>query len=183
MPDPGRHRLFFALIPDEVLRRRMARVADALVASQPGAGRRIRPERYHMTLRFLGGYDTTGPGLLDPLRALPAELPLEGFCFQLDRAGSFRNRSIPWWLGCAEVPPPLAGLQGALEHGLRASTVAVAPAPAFVPHVTVVRGARGPLPEQPIGPLEWAPDALVLVHSDAAAGHAYTELGRWPLVR
>ena len=180
-PPPGRHRLFFALMPDEALREAMARIAADLEATQPGAGRRIRPERYHMTLRFLGGFDSLAAGLLDTFRAAAGTLPLEPFTFHLDRAGSFRNRSIPWWLGCADVPPPLAALQGALERSLGASMLPLAPAPAFVPHVTVVRDARRPLPSLAIGPLEWNATELVLVHSDAAAGHAYARLGSWAL--
>ncbi len=79
------------------------------------------------------------------------------------------------------MPPPLAALQGALERSLGASMLPLAPAPAFVPHVTVVRDARRPLPSLAIGPLEWNATELVLVHADAAAGHAYARLGSWAL--
>lgn len=182
MRDSGRHRLFFALVPDEALRARMAQATADLVAAQPGAGRRLRPRRYHMTLRFLGGFDALAPSLLDSLRASADGLRAARFTFHLDRAGSFRNRSVPWWLGCAELPPGLAALQGALEQALQGSGVPLAAAPAFVPHVTVVRDADRPLQTRPIEPLEWPVTAFSLVHSDATAGHAYTRLSSWPLV-
>lgn len=182
MHERGPHRLFFALVPGESLSGRIAQVAARLVATAPGAGRRVDPARYHMTLRFLGGFRALEPTLLEALRGAVQGLHAASFSFELDQAGSFRNRSIPWWLGCAEPPPPLAALRAALEDVLQGSGVRMPAVPSFVPHVTVVRDAACLLPTRAIEPLEWRAASLELIHSDASAAHAHARLSSWPLV-
>ena len=56
-PQPGRlHRLFFALVPSAGEREGLRHRADDLKAAFPQA-RWVRPERYHLTLHFLGESD------------------------------------------------------------------------------------------------------------------------------
>lgn len=56
-PQPGRlHRLFFALVPSAGEREGLRHRAEDLKAAFPQA-RWVRPERYHLTLHFLGESD------------------------------------------------------------------------------------------------------------------------------
>jgi RNA 2',3'-cyclic 3'-phosphodiesterase len=51
------HRLFFALIPDEVAQHNMHRAAMRVEQHYPELRARwVQPERYHATLSFLGDY-------------------------------------------------------------------------------------------------------------------------------
>ena len=49
-------RLFFALWPDDALRRQIAAQAVALNHAHEGGGRLLPQDRLHLTLRFMGEY-------------------------------------------------------------------------------------------------------------------------------
>jgi len=180
---PTLHRLFFALWPGDELRRDIAEAAERLHRGHGGGGRRIGAHRYHLTLQFLGDFAQVPPSLVD--RAAGAAASAAGtvpvFDFTLDRAGSFRNRSIPWWIGCEALPPGLAHLWSTLGDALAPAGVRVASGKSLVPHVTVVRDAPRPLVPVAIEPLRWRVDSFVLIHSELGARNAYTEAGRWSL--
>jgi 2'-5' RNA ligase len=181
---PSLHRLFFALWPGDGLRRGIADAAERLQREHGGAGRRIGPHRYHLTLQFLGDFAQLPPTLVEQAAGAAATAAgrAPAFDLVLDRAGSFRNRSIPWWIGCEALPPGLEHLWNGLGDALaRAGARAVASGRALVPHVTVVRDASRPLPPVAIDPLPWRVDSFVLIHSELGARNAYTEVGRWPL--
>jgi 2'-5' RNA ligase len=50
------HRLFFALWPDDALRVRIADVAAKAITAHASGGRSLKPDRYHVTLQFLGDF-------------------------------------------------------------------------------------------------------------------------------
>ena len=102
------------------------------------------------------------------------------FAFALDIAGSFANRSIPWWIGCREIQSGLDGLWDALStaldvHGLRA------PAEDRTPHVTVLRDAERLLSPTSIEPIAWPVQEFVLVDSLLGPRASHTVLRRWRL--
>ena len=180
-PGGGVHRLFFALWPDDGLRRRIADATTRLQHGHDPGGRRIGQHRYHLTLQFLGDHAALPPMLVEQASSAAASVRVPPFGLTLDRAGSFRNRAIPWWLGCEAVPEGLLRLWDELGLALAKAGVRVQSGKALVPHVTVVRDARRPLPPTPIDPLDWQVDSFVLVHSELGARNAYTEMGRWML--
>ena len=170
------HRLFFALWPDDALRRDIAEVAT----QRQGAGARaVRSDRYHMTLHFLGDCEalpaTTCATLLAAADAIQAPGP---FDVLLDRIGSFDAGRVAW-LGCSAVPAPLSQLHRQLCAAFADARIGSTPATGFVPHVTVGRGARRMI-DGPIAPLRWRVADFVLIDS---AGGEYRRLGRWPLSR
>lgn len=175
------HRLFFALWPGEQLRQGIADTASQLLQYHDAGGRRIGPHRYHLTLQFLGDYAELPPSLVAQASAAAASVAVAPLELVLDRAGSFRNRSIPWWLGCEVVPDGLQQLWDSLGSALARSGVRVQSGKALVPHVTELRDAREPLPARGIEPLHWWGDSLVLIHSELGTRNAYTEVGRWSL--
>lgn len=179
MAEPNR--LFFALWPDDAVRTACAQAArDLKLRVQPG-GYLIRPERYHITLLFLGDFvpaekEAAARQAASLLRAAP-------FTLALDRAGSFsRNRQIPWWLGTRETPVGLS----ALYHDLREALVGAGVQPdrmKFVPHLTVIRDAHRALPDTAIKPVSWGVKEFVLIRSLLQRQPVeYELLGRWPLV-
>lgn len=118
---------------------------------------------------------------MDRASEAAASITVAPFHLTLDRAGSFRNRSIPWWLGCETRPETLLQLWDSLGAALARAGVRVQSGKALVPHVTVLRDARQPLPATSIEPLDWPVDSFVLIHSELGARNVYTEAGRWTL--
>lgn len=177
------HRLFFALWPGDELRQRIADTAARLQHERAPGGRRIGMHRYHLTLQYLGEFDALPPSLVDHARSAAAAVRMAPFQLVLDRAGSFGNASVPWWLGTEAMPDGLRALWDGLGVALaRAGVrVRVRSGKALVPHVTILRDARQPLPSTAIAPLPWAVESFALIHSKLGARSAYTLLGQWPL--
>lgn len=178
MSGAGRHRLFFALWPGDGVRDALADAADALRSAHPVRGRWLDRRRYHLTLRFLGDCDAAQEAAA---LAAGAAVRAAGFDLSFDRAGSFGNRSVPWWLGCAQAPAGLHRLWEELDAALRSSGMAPARDHPPVAHVTVLRDARARLPDVPIAPVSWPVREFVLVHSVLGSQAAYHPLARWPL--
>lgn len=177
---PEVNRLFFALWPDDVVRTACAEAARRLrLRMQPG-GYLSKPERYHLTLLFLG--DTVPADREAAARQAAGRVRSAPFTLRLDQAASFpRNRSIPWWLGSREPPPPLEHLHQRLREAMLRAGV-TPDRMKFAPHLTVLRDARQPLPPTPIAPIDWAVDSFVLVRSRIDRSPVeYELLGRWPL--
>lgn len=174
----GARRLFFALWPGDGVRAALAGAAGALRSAHPTRGRWLDPRHYHLTLRFLGDCDAA-----QEAAALAAGDAVHAARFDLtfDRAGSFGNRSIPWWLGCAQAPAELQRLWEALDAALRNAGAWTERDHPPVAHVTVLRDAQVRLPGVPISPVSWPVREFVLVHSVPGSQPAYHPLARWPL--
>ena len=175
------HNLFFALWPDDDVRERIASAAERLKETHAPRGRWIRRDRYHMTLRYLGAHATLPQPLLAAAHAAGDAVRAPPFDFALDEAGSFRNRDIPWWLGCAAMSPSLDALFGALADALTGNGIAREEHAKRVAHVTILRDADRPLAREPIEPIPWPVHELVLVDSVIGGAATYTILRRWSL--
>jgi 2'-5' RNA ligase len=64
---------------------------------------------------------------------------------------------------------------------LAAARVPLRSAPAFAPHLTVLRNVRKPLSTTPTVPLHWPVREFVLIDSVSGPQPAYRLLGYWPL--
>ncbi|AXQ30255.1 RNA 2',3'-cyclic phosphodiesterase [Solimonas sp. K1W22B-7] len=174
------NRLFFALWPGEAERRACDEAARELrLKMQPG-GYLSSPERYHITLLFLG--DTVSPESEAAALRAAAKVRAAPFALNLELASSFRaNRKIPWWLGSRETPPGLTQLYERINEAMLAARV-LPERMKFVPHLTVLRDARIPLPATPIRPVAWNVDEFVLLRSRLdQKPMSYEILGRWAL--
>lgn len=174
------NRLFFALWPDDATRSATHDAAKQLkVKMQPG-GYLSNADRYHITLLFLGDFVAHEQEQL----ALQAASRVRSapFVLRLDRAGSFKNAKIPWWLGPAEPPPELAQLYQALHAQLLEAKV-LPERMKFVPHLTILRDAGQALPKTVIQPIDWRVQEFVLVRSRLdLKPMQYEILERWPLI-
>lgn len=170
----GGQRLFFALWPDAAVRSRMQAAVEALAHDRAVRGRRVRTDRFHLTLHFLGAMPDGGlDAALDAGRSIDAAR----FELVLDRAGGFSRARVAW-LGCSIVPTSLVDLHAQLQGALIARGLPVE-SRAYAPHVTVQRDVRGAVAEAAIDAIAWPVDAFVLIDSRADGG--YVEIGRWPL--
>ncbi|MCF7220650.1 2'-5' RNA ligase family protein [Marilutibacter chinensis] len=183
-----RYSLFFALLPDDAIRARVDAAATAVEAGQPHGGRRLRPHRYHLTLRWLGTLPENCERELEVARGAAESACTAGigaFKLPLDIAGGFASARV-CWLGCHTVPTALHELRAALDDGLvrrgAAAGVRFGKGPALVPHVTVARDCRQVWTETAIdAPVPWHVDGFALVRSDIQRHHAHAVVGRWVL--
>lgn len=171
------NRLFFALWPGQGIRGQIIAATDELCARYPIEGRRLNPERYHLTLKFIG--DNVPARAEASALKVAADIIAPPFGLQLDQAGSFRNNDIPIWLGPSQVPPALAYLAESLgrafgERPRRGSG-------SFKPHLTILRNAAAQLPTQAIRPIEWPVQGFVLIRSVFRPQADYEVLQHYPL--
>jgi 2'-5' RNA ligase len=169
---PDRHRVFFALWPDDATRSAISRATRAAV--QACGGRPIAKDRLHLTVVFLGELTSAG---LAVARAVPP-IDVGPFELALDAIGIWPESRI-LWLAPRDPPTALGELEAALserllERGFRADDRV------YRPHVTLARRAR-PV-DADIEPIRWRVEQLALVESfpDGRNVH-YEVLERWPL--
>lgn len=175
MTGPARNstfgRLFLALWPDWRLRSALALYRDAW--HWPAHARRVRTDKLHLTLHFIGAVPAArAAGLLSGLA-----VPFDAFEVVLDRPAVW-----PQGLAVLEpqtVPPPLAALHAVLGEVLHAADLPVAARP-FIPHVTLARRAVGARPSAQAVALHWAVSGYVLVASRLGAEGGYRVLARYP---
>ena len=178
--DATTHRLFFALWPDAALRKHIATTVAGLERDNAPGGRRLNPDRYHLTLQFLGDFKPLRQSVLDAAIVAAGSIRLPPFDLVLDLAGSFPKAGV-CWLGASTAPETLQELWNELGRALTGARVQVRSAPTFSPHLTVLREVRKPLPPTPFEPVLWPVREFVLVDSVSGTHPAYRLLGRWPL--
>jgi 2'-5' RNA ligase len=169
------HRLFFALSPDAALRQRIAEVSLQLEREHAPGGRALKPDRYHLTLQFLGDFQPLRPSVVDAARQAADSIQLPAFDLSLDHAGSFPGSNV-WWLGTHGVAPGLQALWDALGAALARVGVQVKSSQRFAPHLTIRRDVRRQVEPLAIGPLHWAVRDFVLF--DSIPGQPYEALHR-----
>ncbi|MCK5639549.1 MAG: RNA 2',3'-cyclic phosphodiesterase [Gammaproteobacteria bacterium] len=172
---PVKRRLFLALWPDDILRRRLHRLAEQ--ESRSG-GRQVILENFHMTLAFLGGLDETQQvSVEEKLNTIQGQ----SFDLTLDQLADWAGPRVRW-LGCSRIPDELTELVRQIRRGLPACGVEVEKRP-FQPHVTLLRKVNFDYNVRTIEPLSWHVNSFVLAESvSMPEGVRYPILKRWPLV-
>jgi 2'-5' RNA ligase len=167
----GRKRLFFALNPDEAVRKSAAAVQRDCDAE----GRAVPPANFHVTLAFLGMQEAEVlPRVLD----VAADLDFPRCELVLDRLGSFRRAGV-LWLGASEVPPDLALFQHALVGALLDADIGHDRKP-WKPHLTLYRKLRTPPPTMPTVAIRWRLEGFSLVESVSVnRGVVYHDIATW----
>ena len=172
---PENLRLFFALWPDDEVRRAVTRATKALV--RRAGGRPVPMANLHITLAFLGSVPATE---LASLKSVAEFTEAVSFELLLDRPGFFpRARSL--WLGLTEPCPALMALEHELWAGLTAAGWSREQRP-FHPHLSLARKARDVTEGATVKPVVWSVTAFSLIQSVThQSGPVYQELARWPL--
>src|SRR3546814_8868708 len=131
------NRLFFALWPSASVRRACHDAARELKVKLQPAGYASVPDRYHITMLFLGDQVSSA----HEASALQAArlVRMAPFTLSLDQAGSFRNnRNVPWWLGPRKTPPELSRLHDRLRDAMLRTDTPIERM-RFAPHLTIMR--------------------------------------------
>ena len=164
----NKRRVFFALWPDADTAARIDAVAVALVRD----GRRIRVDKLHMTLAFVG---TVATPVVEQLAGLADDISAAPFRLCLDHVGYFRRPRI-LSLGPSQMPTALDELATAV--------VAIAGPGArqrrFCPHVSLARRAPVPAADCRVDPVFWDVCDFCLVESGTHGTPGdYRCLRRW----
>ncbi len=168
-----RARVFFALWPDQPVRRALHDVGRRL--HQALKGRLTRTPSIHLTLLFVGDVEE---GRLDALRDAASTVTVEPFTMLLDRAACWRHHRIAW-VGPSNPPQALEGLAMCLRTRTAEAGFAFDRKP-FAAHVTLLRDADCAVVVDRIAPVDWDVREFVLVRSRLdAAGSRYEVIGRW----
>jgi RNA 2',3'-cyclic 3'-phosphodiesterase len=164
-------RLFTALWPGEALAAEIARWQSAW--RWPSQATRVKPERLHMTLHFLG--DVAADRLAELAQCL--KVPFDPFALELE-AGELWPNGVAVLLA-ARQPPALTRLHTQLAQAVRRLGLPVEERP-YRPHVTLARRAWGASRPTEPADLPWKVDSgYVLVHS-LPGGAGYEILQRFP---
>lgn len=179
-------RLFVALTPSPAaIDHLAAAVAGVRARGAPVDLRWVAPDRWHLTLCFLGEVaDARVPELRGRLarraaRATPMTL-------RFARVGRFGGRLL--WCGLAGDLDQLGALASATAAAARRTGLEVEDR-RYRPHLTLAR-ARGPVDLRGLvdvlagydGPL-WTADTLHLVRSRLGPDPSYDDVASWPLGR
>jgi len=175
-----RHRLFFALMPDAGVRAQIARAAESLKKQLP-VGRWTLPERYHLTLHFIGEDPELRPERVGRAVAAAQAICVPAFELCVDSAASFPGTKPPWTLRCSNPAHALHDLRHALTTALVGDVTHRGPPSEFIPHITVLRDADKALNPCAIEPFNWRVRDFALIDSQTGRQARYTELGRWSL--
>jgi RNA 2',3'-cyclic 3'-phosphodiesterase len=184
-------RVFCAVeLPDEIRARAAEHTAELRSLAPDVRAGWERPEKLHLTLKFLGEIEEARVRLLDAAaqraarRVQPFELRIEG-------AGAFppRGPARVLWLGLRDETGALAQLQNHLEEECAREGFSREARP-FNPHITIARlrspaGARRLATlheEKGFAPMRFSVDRIVVIRSELGPGGSrYTELSRHSL--
>jgi 2'-5' RNA ligase len=167
-------RAFFALVPDDGVRREFVTLAREV--ARRCRGRAIIGDHVHLTLAFLGDVP---PAALPALRAIGDRLPRIEAVLGFDVLGAWRASGVAW-VAPSTIPAALVALYGTLRGALQEAGFAV-DTREFRPHVTLARRCVQPQTRARCAPLVWPVHRLCLVGSQLRPdGPLYTELAAWP---
>ncbi|WP_217476256.1 RNA 2',3'-cyclic phosphodiesterase [Stutzerimonas stutzeri] len=164
-------RLFFALPCPPAQASAIAHWRDGQIAG----GRKVAPEKFHLTLAFLGAQPAAR---LEALKHLAAAIEAPRFELTLDGLVALGKGFV--CLRPQSPPTALLQLAASLGQSLSAQGIVLDSRP-FLPHLTLARQAE--LPQQGEPPaFSWVADRFVLYRSENTEdGVCYREMGSWPL--
>ena len=172
-------RVFFALWPDESVRRAIRKHATPCIESLKG--RVTSTPKLHVTLHFIGSVSDKE---LACMHEAASAVKAARFSLTLDSFGYFKRPRI-LWMGATEAPDPLLELHSELakqlgscgyEHDVRR----------YSPHVTLMRKCqRRPACKHDFS-ITWPVDSFFLVESvpdrdNPSGGVNYRIIERYPL--
>ena len=168
--------LFFAVLPDAAAIATAERLVAELRRAQGLRGAAIPPERLHVTLHALGGYE---PALAETAARAAAGVRMAPFRVGFDEAMSFQGRSArPLVLVGDETTAGLQLFQRTLGACLTRAGRRTSKA-RFTPHMTLAYD-RVAVERHAVGAISWTVRDFVLVRSYVGQGR-HEHLGRWAL--
>ena len=175
-----RQRLFFALCPPADVRSAIELTVLRLTARAVVRGNWLQPEKYHITLQFLGSFERVPEDLIGRALRAGAAARFRPIDIELDRLASFgQHRNSPCILRASA--PAAAALQAfwrELGAALTQQHVDAEVRP-YVPHLTLAYGEIMSADTLSIDPIRWRATEFMLMRSCVGQTH-HEELARWP---
>lgn len=168
-------RLFFALWPDEAIRREVAGRLNNIAL--PVGARKVSAANLHLTLVFVGAVNTAARACMENAAA---QLKERSFALSLTRIGYWQQPRVIW-LTPTQTPPPLLSLVRSLEVALTVCNFTRETRP-YRPHITLARNVKEYFMERVTAPLSWRVEGFSLVEScNETDGVSYRVLNSWAL--
>ena len=168
-------RLFFAAWPAPELQESLGKLAQDL--KRECGGRAIPAQNIHLTLAFLGD---VARGRLARLEEIAMAVSGQRFELNVTRVEYWRHNRIVW-AGVEHCPAALQELAARLEQALSPEGFRFDRRP-YVPHITLLRDARGAPASTAIPAVTWRVHDFALVESvPRERGRVYEVLRAWPL--
>lgn len=164
-------RLFFALWPNEEIRKHLCALADN--ALPRGVGRRVKAENLHLTLVFLGSVEAKARRCIE--RAASA-IRARRFTLIFERVGCWQRTGV-MWVGPLHQPEGLIFLVDALNSALAGCGMPTEKR-TYRAHLTLARKVRRCGRGHAIAPLAWDISRFCLV-----ASHTHAEGARYEILR
>jgi len=165
------HRLFFALEPDEKVRREIHAVQKKLDCN----GRMVPENQFHVTLAFLGMQPAE---IIPEVSAIASRVPFSPCSLVLDRFGIFRRAGV-LWIGATIIPAALQNFQLALLDNLERADIGY-DRKAWKPHLTLYRRLRNRPVIMETVPVTWRLNEFSLIESiNVKSGIEYHRQGCW----
>ncbi len=172
----NKHRLFFALWPDDETRTLIVKTFKQAPQSRL-KGRIINPANLHLTLHFIGNTTTE---MLECLHQAAQTVTGKPFQLNFDRYGHFYRARV-FWMGCTHTPEALTNLYQDLGTALSQCDYTAEPRP-YAPHLTLMRKLNKPGDLESFQPISWQVNAFVLVESvSTEQGVHYEVIQHYPL--
>jgi 2'-5' RNA ligase len=166
-----KHRLFFALEPDEKIRREIHAVQTKLACN----GRKVPEWQFHITLAFLGMQPAE---IIPEVSAIASRVPFSPCNLVLDRFGIFRHAGV-LWIGTTIIPAALQSFHQALLDELERADIGY-DRKAWEPHLTLYRRLRKRPVIMETVPVTWQLNQFSLIESiNVKSGIEYCRQGCW----
>jgi 2'-5' RNA ligase len=165
------HRLFFALQPNEPVRKAVSAVQKTCGAE----GRAVPAANFHVTLAFLGMQDAA---VIPKVCEVANSLSFQPCKVTLDRFGRFKRAGV-LWLGAGQVPASLAAFQHNLVSALLAAGIGY-DRKSWKFHLTLYRKMRTMPPTMAPVAIHWPLEGFSLVESISVnRGVEYHDIASW----
>lgn len=172
-PGDAPTRLFFAIVPDDAVRARLAALAHE--TARVTGGRSTAPDTLHLTVVFVG---TVAAESVAAVRDAGDAIAWEAHELTLDTLGSFARAGIAW-AAPKRAPETLARTNHQLVRSLAERGVPTEKRP-YRPHVTLARRCVATVDAAIDPPIAWRVDAVVLMSSRLLSeGARYEPVARW----
>ncbi len=171
-------RLFFALWPDDAVRKQLHQRYLTMQGLQ-GQGRPLQNANLHITLHFLGNVALDE---IDCFIDRARRVITHAFSLKLTHTGYFKKPKIVW-IGMDDVPQELSRLHASLAKQIRHCGFKPEQRP-YCPHVTMARKVTRDPGDSEIQPITWQVDRFVLIRSESVAeGVRYRVKHSFPLLK
>ena len=175
-----RQRLFFALRPPPGVLGAIELAAQRLEAAALVRGNWLKPEKYHITLQFLGTFECVPDDLIERARRAGAAARFAPIDIELDRLSTFGDghRSPCVLRVSPHSEPALQAFWRELGTALAAQHVDAEARP-YLPHLTLAYGEMKSMHALPIGPIQWRATQFTLMRSHVGQAR-HEQLADWP---